>query len=116
MVKLLERKGQVDRTWMVITSDHGYHLGQFALPIDKRLPYETDVRVPLLFIAPSSNDDDDNMEMTVDSLAVVSIDLAPTVLDMAGIPPPDDMDGVSLLPLIVARQQKQPEQVCYDSV
>ncbi len=99
---------------MVITSDHGYHLGQFALPIDKRLPYETDVRVPLLFIAPSSSTSGggggnvvDNMEMTIDSLAVVSIDLAPTVLDMAGIPPPDDMDGVSLLPLIVARQEEQ---------
>ncbi|XP_046451107.1 N-acetylglucosamine-6-sulfatase-like [Daphnia pulex] len=107
IVKLLGRKGQLDRTWLVVTSDHGYHLGQFALPVDKRLPYETDVRVPLLVIAPgnqtlnknSNNNNKDNTE--IDSLAVVSIDLAPTILDMAALPVPSDMDGLSLLPLIL---------------
>ena len=106
MVKLLQRKGQLDRTWVVVTSDHGYHLGQFAMPIDKRLPYETDVRVPLVLAVTPSHIVKKNME--IDSLAVVSIDLAPTVLDMAGIPVPDDMDGVSLLPLIAASSHQVP--------
>lgn len=83
---------------MILTSDHGYHMGQFAMPVDKRLPYETDIRVPLLILnRPGSHV---TPPLTIDSLAVVSIDLAPTVLDMAGISIPDDMDGLSLLPLI----------------
>jgi arylsulfatase A-like enzyme len=108
-VKLLGRKGQLDRTWLVVTSDHGYHLGQFTLPVDKRLPYETDVRVPLLVIAPGNqtlnkNNNNNNKDKTeIDSLAVVSIDLAPTILDMASLPVPSDMDGLSLLPLILSR-------------
>lgn len=105
MVKLLRRKGQMDRTWIVLTSDHGYHMGQFSMPIDKRLPYETDIRVPLLVIAPSNNQQPspnktNNNNIVIDSLSVVSIDLAPTVLDMARVLIPNDMDGVSLLPLI----------------
>ncbi|XP_057380419.1 N-acetylglucosamine-6-sulfatase-like isoform X1 [Daphnia carinata] len=103
MVKLLRRKGQLDRTWMIVTSDHGYHMGQFAMPIDKRLPYETDIRVPLLVVAASHNRPTANnksRDIEIDSLSVVSIDLAPTVLDMAGLPVPDQMDGVSLLPLM----------------
>ncbi|XP_032784585.2 N-acetylglucosamine-6-sulfatase isoform X4 [Daphnia magna] len=103
IVKLLRRKGQLDRTWIVVTSDHGYHMGQFAMPIDKRLPYETDIRVPLLVVAASHNRPPANnksRDIEIDSLSVVSIDLAPTVLHMAGLPIPDDMDGVSLLPLV----------------
>lgn len=102
-MKLLRRKGQLDRTWIVVTSDHGYHMGQFAMPIDKRLPYETDIRVPLLVVAASHNRPPANnksRDIEIDSLSVVSIDLAPTVLHMAGLPIPDDMDGVSLLPLV----------------
>lgn len=102
-MKLLRRKGQLDRTWIVVTSDHGYHMGQFAMPIDKRLPYETDIRVPLLVVAASHNRPTANnksRDIEIDSLSVVSIDLAPTVLHMAGLPIPDDMDGVSLLPLV----------------
>ena len=100
----------MDRTWILVTSDHGYHMGQFSMPIDKRLPYETDIRVPLLVIAPSNkepttpnkslNNNNNNNNIEIDSLSVVSIDLAPTVLHMAAVPIPDDMDGVSLLPLI----------------
>ncbi|EFX81190.1 hypothetical protein DAPPUDRAFT_50373 [Daphnia pulex] len=95
IVKLLGWKGQLDRTWLVVTSDHGYHLGQFTLPVDKRLPYETDVRVPLLVIAPgnqtlnkNTNNNNNKDHTEIDSLAVVSIDLAPTVLDMAAVPVP----------------------------
>lgn len=107
LFKLLRATGQLDNTYIVLTSDHGYHLGQFTLPADKRLPYETDIRVPLI-IKPIKMRDTSRRRSSIQpilipSLAVVSIDLAPTVLDMAGISTPNDMDGISLLPLILKR-------------
>ena len=99
MVKTLQRHGIIDSTYLIVTSDHGYHMGQFALPVDKRLPYETDIRVPLLVRGP-----DVPANVRLRSLAV-SIDIAPTVLDMAGIrDAPADMDGVSLMPLLRRHQ------------
>ena len=44
----LKRENVLNDTVVIFTSDHGYHLGQFGMPIDKRQPYETDLRVPLL--------------------------------------------------------------------
>ena len=93
-MKLLHRRRVLDNTFVLVTSDHGYHMGQFALPVDKRLPYETDIRVPLLIRGPGVSSG-----VRIPNLAV-SIDLAPTVLDMAGLDVPSDMDGVSLLPLL----------------
>ena len=37
----LDGLGVLDNTFVLLTSDHGYHLGTFALTIDKRMPYET---------------------------------------------------------------------------
>lgn len=99
IIKRLRKSGELDRTAIILTSDHGYHLGQFTMPVDKRLPYETDIRVPLILKPPNAGG---GGKMTIESLAVVSIDLAPTVLDLAGIPTPPDMDGTSLLPLLVS--------------
>ena len=94
LVDMLDKRRLLDSTYIIVTSDHGYHLGQFAMAVDKRLPYESDIRVPLLMRGPGI--------AAGSSVAapVVSIDLAPTVLDIAHIDTPADMDGVSLLPLV----------------
>ena len=43
-------------TWIphhhTTSSDHGYHLGEFSMPIDKRQPYEFDIRVPFILRGP----------------------------------------------------------------
>lgn len=102
---LLESRGMLDGTYVVITSDHGFHLGQFGMPVDKRLPYETDIRVPLVIVGPPGS----GKRQIADELVVVSVDLAPTVLAMAGISTPRHMDGASLLPLL--EQVTRPSKV-----
>ena len=48
----VEDAGIMDHTYFLYSSDHGYHLGQFRIPIEKMLPYETDIRIPLFIKGP----------------------------------------------------------------
>ena len=41
---LLSKIPDLDNTYVIFSSDHGYHLGQFGMPIEKRQPYEFDIR------------------------------------------------------------------------
>lgn len=90
VVETLEALNRLENTFIIFTSDNGYHLGQFSQPLDKREPYETDVRVPLLIRGPGLLQDH------LLSYPTTNIDLAPTFLDLAGVPIPKYMDGTSL--------------------
>ncbi|XP_078050713.1 N-acetylglucosamine-6-sulfatase [Augochlora pura] len=84
----LKSGGLLDDTYIIFTSDNGYHIGQFSMPIDKRQPYETDIRVPLLIRGPG-------IEPSKISAPVSSVDLFATILEIAGVQRPSD--GTSLL-------------------
>ena len=90
----LEESGLMDNTLIVYTSDQGFLLGEHGL-YDKRFMYEESFRTPLIMawrghIRPG----------TVCRELVQNIDYAPTFLELAGVPVPADMQGLSLLPLL----------------
>jgi arylsulfatase A-like enzyme len=91
----LDRLGLFDNTIVVYTSDNGYFWGEKEL-IDKRFPYEEATRIPLIIRYPSGIK---NPGRISDALAL-SVDMAPTLLELAGIQPPAKMQGVSLAPVL----------------
>merc|ERR1712215_118629 len=90
LVNKMDILGLVDNTYFIYMADHGYHLGEFGMPIDKRQPYEFDIRVPLIMRGPSIPIN------TTSKVPALMVDMAPTFLDIAGLST-TDMDGVSLL-------------------
>lgn len=96
VLRYLEKKNILDDTAIVHGSDHGYFLGEWRL-FDKRLMHEPSIRVPLMIRYPKRIP-----AGTVRDEMVLDTDLAPTFLDLAGIPAPTHMQGKSLLPLAQA--------------
>jgi N-acetylglucosamine-6-sulfatase len=93
--RALEARGTLDDTVVVFTSDEGYFYGEHGLSVERRLSYEESARVPLLVRYPRLV----AAGRVVDPL-VLGIDIAPTLLALAGAPVPASMHGRSLVPLL----------------
>lgn len=95
ILKALKETGQLDNTIIVFTSDNGYFYGEHGLSVERRLAYEESIRLPLLVRYPKIV-----KPATERNELALNIDLAPTLLDLAGVSVPTTSQGRSLLPLL----------------
>src|SRR3954453_8736168 len=90
-VRRLLRQRHLDRnTYVVFSSDNGYHMGERRLLAGKMTAYDSDIRVPLIVVGPGVEPG-----TTTDALAE-NIDLAPTFMRLAGVKPPARVAGHGL--------------------
>lgn len=87
----LEKSGHAENTVIVLWSDHGFHLGEKEIT-GKNTLWERSTRVPLMFAGPGS------LRGTRCAEPVELLDVFPTLCDLAGLPKPDGLEGVSLVP------------------
>jgi arylsulfatase A-like enzyme len=94
LLAALERTGQREETVVVFTSDHGTMLGDHGVYRKGPYMYEPATRVPLIVAGPG-------VEEGVDANALVELsDVAPTLLDAAGVDVPDRIQTESLWPIL----------------
>jgi arylsulfatase A-like enzyme len=92
----LERLKLNDNTIIIFSSDHGSLLGDHGLS-GKWLMYENSIRVPMILYDPRA---DKKLAGGRRNEMVLSIDLAPTILALAGVLPPPSMQGKNLMPIV----------------
>ena len=100
LLDYLDQSGLSENTIIVYTGDHGFFMGDHGW-FDKRFMYEQAIRVPWIIRYPGHV-----KAGTVTKDWVVNIDNAPTVLDLLGIPVPEEMQGRSVAPVL---KQQTPE-------
>ncbi|HEU5220314.1 MAG TPA: sulfatase-like hydrolase/transferase, partial [Gemmatimonadales bacterium] len=94
IMAVLDSLKLLDKTVIVLSSDNGFFFGEHGLTTERRLPYEESIRNPLLMRYPPripAGSRPDGLALTVD--------LAPTMLDLAGVPIGPSIQGRSLVPL-----------------
>ena len=97
-MEALEKTGQMDRTLIVFTSDHGDFLGDYGFG-EKELFHDVVQRVPLIVVDPSPGAD--ATRGTREDRFAAAVDVVPTLLDALGLPAQAHrLEGRSLLPLL----------------
>ena len=89
LIANLEKSGELENTVVLYLGDNGFIFGEHGL-IDKRCAYEESIRIPMLMRYPKSLKPGTTVEKIV-----ANIDVAPTLLEVAGIPAPKTMNGRS---------------------
>jgi len=108
VVEALDAQGLLGSTLVLYMGDNGFAFGEHGL-IDKRTAYEESMRVPMLAMAPGLLP----AGATVTAVAA-NIDVAPTLLEAAGLRPPNGIDGRSLLPVVKGDTSSWRNEVLYE--
>lgn len=108
----LEAQGVADNTVVIYTSDNGFLCGAHGYG-SKVLPLEESARAPLMIYDPRSPSAGKKERSPV---LTGNIDFAPTILELAGLPIPGNVDGVSLVPLLKDPAQDLREQLAFINV
>ena len=105
----IQSQGLQDNTMVVYMGDNGFSFGEHGL-IDKRHAYEESMRVPLLIWAPGMVKANSVVEQII-----MNVDLAPTFLEIAGIPKPKQMQGYSFAEILKGNNSAWPrDKVFYE--
>ena len=99
----MKKADELDNTYFVYTSDHGYHLGQFGVIKGKALPYDFDSRIPFYMTGPDIPHNETREQI------ILNIDLAPTLMELAGYSKEHerDLDGTSIMEVARGRVELQ---------
>lgn len=108
VINTLKETGLDKSTIVFYMGDNGFSLGEHGL-IDKRHMYEESMHVPLLVYAPGYI----KPGVKISEL-IQNIDIAPTILELAGIKSPDHIDGNSFVPLLKGEQVNWRDEVFYE--
>ncbi|MBD0726524.1 hypothetical protein B6A10_15220 [Flavobacterium sp. L1I52] len=103
MMQKLKNLGIADNTIIILMGDNGMLLGEHGME-GKWYGYEESIRVPLVIYDPNSPD---KVKQYRAQQMALNIDIAPTILSMAGVPVPKEMKGVNLIDVV---QNKIPER------
>jgi len=94
LLDALDKSRYANNTIVVLWGDHGWHLGE-KLHWRKFALWEEATHAPLLFVAPGVTKPDGRCKRTVSF-----IDVYPTLVDLCGLSPKNELEGVSLVPLL----------------
>jgi arylsulfatase A-like enzyme len=106
--KHLDENKIMDDTAVIHSSDHGYLLGEWRL-FDKRLMHEPSIRVPMQIRYPKRI-----QAGVVKKEMVLDVDIAPTVMDLVGLPLSKQFQGKSMLELLEKQDPKWRKDWLYD--
>jgi N-acetylglucosamine-6-sulfatase len=108
LLNYLDKEGLAESTLVIYMGDNGFSFGEHGL-IDKRHFYEESAKVPFLIRCPELFTGNRTMEAMIQN-----IDVAPTILEVAGIQKPEQMPGNSILPLLNGKEVVWRDKIFYE--
>lgn len=106
----LAEKGVAEKTLIVYVSDNGFYLGDYGLA-GKWFAHEPSIRLPLIVYDPRLSND---RRGAVANETVLTIDVAPLILDSVGLSIPESMQGVSLRPCLLGEAKNWRTDFLYE--